>query len=69
MAPNEPAGRSSAPESEPRTLTCKRVGFGPSEKSGTWKARGWVFGFGALRKVANLLFVLLMMWLVSENIA
>ena len=44
------------------------MGFGPPEKSGTWKARGWVFGFGALRKVANLLFVLLMMWSVSENV-
>ena len=32
-------------------------------------ARGWVFGSGALRKVADLLFALLMMWSVSENIA
>ena len=40
-----------------------------SEKNGAWEARGSVFGFGALRKVADLLFALLMMWLVSENIA
>ena len=32
-------------------------------------ARGWVFGSGALRKVADLLFALLMMWSVLENIA
>ena len=31
--------------------------------------RGSVFGSDALRKVANLLFALLMMWSVSENMA
>ena len=30
-------------------------------------ACGWVFGSGALRKVADLLFALLMMWSVSEK--
>ena len=49
--------------------TCRRVGFRPSEKNGAWEAHGWVFGSGALRKVADLLFALLMMWLVSEDIA
>ena len=48
--------------------TCRRVGFRPSEKNGAWEAHGWVFGSGALRKVADLLFALLMMWSVSENI-
>ena len=33
-----------------------------------WEVRGSIFGSGALRKVAYLLFTLLMMWLVSENI-
>ena len=32
-------------------------------------AHGSVFGSGALRKVADILFALLMTWLVSENIA
>ena len=49
--------------------TRRRVGFRPSEKSGVWEARGWFFGFGALRKVTDLLFALLMMWSMSENIA
>ena len=67
--PDEPAGRSLTPESGPRALMCRCVGFKPPEKNGAWEARGSVFGSGALRKVADLLFALLMMWLVSENIA
>ena len=67
--PDEPAGRSSAPESGSRALTRWRIGFRQLEKNGAWEARGSVFGSGALRKVADLLFALLMMWSVSENIA
>ena len=46
----------------------QRVGFRLPEKNGAWEAHGSVFGSGALRKVADLLFALLMMWSVSENI-
>ena len=53
----------------PRALTRWSVGFKPPEKNDAWETRGSVFGSGALRKVADLLFALLMMWLVSENIA
>ena len=49
--------------------TRRRMGFRLPEKNGAWEARGSVFGSGALRKVADLLFALLMMWSVSENIA
>ena len=56
------------PKNGSRALTRRRVGFRPSEKNGAWEARGSVFGSGALRKVADLLFALLMMWSVSENI-
>ena len=66
--PDEPAGRSSKPESGSRALTRRRMGFRPPKKNGAWEARGSVFGSGALRKVANLLFALLMMWSMSENI-
>ena len=66
--PDQPASRSSAPESGPRVLMRRRVGFKPPRKNCTWEARGSVFGSGALRKVANFLFALLMMWSVSENI-
>ena len=59
--PDKPAGRSAAPESGPH--------------AGVWDsgcqrktARGSIFGSGALRKVADLLFALLMMWSVSKNI-
>ena len=68
MVPDEPAGRSSTPESGPCALTRRRVGFRPLEKSGVWEAHGWVFGSSALRKVADLLFALLMMRSVSENV-
>ena len=44
------------------------MGFRPPEKNGAWEACGSVFGSGDLRKVADLLFALLMMWSVSENI-
>ena len=53
----------------------QKVGHAPS-RAGAWDsgrriktAHGSVFGSGALRKVADLLFALLMMWSVSENIA
>ena len=53
----------------------QKVGHTPS-RAGMWDsgrrrktARGSVFGSGALRKVADLLFALLMMWSMSENIA
>ena len=53
----------------------QKVGHASSH-AGAWDsdrrrktARGSVFGSGALRKVADLLFALLMMWSVSENIA
>ena len=46
----------------------RRVGFKPPRKNCTWEARESVFGSSALRKVADLLFAVLMMWLVSENI-
>ena len=46
----------------------QKVGHAPS-RAGAWKARRWVFGSGALRKAADLLFALLMMWLMSENVA
>ena len=45
------------------------MGFRPPKKNSAWEACGSVFGSGALRKVADLLFTLLMMWSVSENIA
>ena len=48
--------------------TRRHVGFRLPEKHGAWKARRWVFGSGALRKVVDLLFALLMMWSVSKNI-
>ena len=66
--PDKPAGRSSKLESGSRALTRRCVGFKPPEKNGAWEARGSVFGSDALRKVANLLFALLMMWSMSENI-
>ena len=69
MAPDEIAGRSSTPESGPRALMRRRVGFKLPEKNDVWEASGSVFGSGVLRKVAYLLFTLLMMWSVSENIA
>ena len=43
MALDKPAGRSSAPESGPRALTRRRVGFRSPEKKGAWEARGSVF--------------------------
>ena len=53
----------------------QKVDHAPSHAD-TWDSdrrrktvRGSVFGSDALRKVANLLFALLMMWSVSENIA
>ena len=67
--PDELVGRSSTPKSGPLALMRRRVGFRPPEKNGTWETRGSVFGSGALRKVADPLFALLMMWSVSENIA
>ena len=66
---DEPVGRSLTLESGPRALTRWRVRFRPSEKSGAWEARGWVFGSGDLRKVADLLFALLMVWSMSEKVA
>ena len=45
------------------------MGFKLPEKNGAWEARESVFGFSALRKVADLLFALLMMWSVSEKVA
>ena len=45
------------------------MGFRLPEKSSAWEARGSVFGSNALRKVADILFALLMMWSVLENIA
>ena len=69
MAPDEFAGRSSTPESGPRALTRRRMGFRSPEKNGAWEAYGSVFGSGAMRKVANLLFALLMMWSASKNIS
>ena len=45
------------------------MGFRLPDKNGAWEARELVFGFSAFRKVADLLFALLMMWSVSENIA
>ena len=65
---NEPAGRSSAPESGPHALTRQHVGFRPPEKSGAWEARGWVCWLRCFEKVADLLFALLMMWSVSEKV-
>ena len=63
--PDEPAERSPAPESGPCALTPGAWDSGHQRRV----ARGWVFGSGALRKVADLLFALLMMWLVSEKVA
>ena len=62
MVSDEPAGRRSAPESGPRAGVWDL---------GCWRktARGSIFGSGALRKVADLLFALQMMWLVSEKVA
>ena len=45
------------------------MGFRLLEKNGAWEARESVFGFSAFRKVADLLFALLMMWSVSEKVA
>ena len=44
------------------------MGYAPS-RARVWEACGSVFGSDALRKVADLLFALLIMWSVSENIA
>ena len=44
------------------------MGFRPPKKNDAWEACGSVFGSGALRKVADPLFALRMMWSVSENI-
>ena len=65
MAPDEPAGRSTVPESGPRALMRRRMGFKPPEKNGAWVG----FWLHSLRKVADLISTLLMMRSVSENIA
>ena len=63
--PDELAERSPAPESGPCALTPGAWDSGRQRRV----ARGWVFGSGAMRKVADLLFALLMMWSMSENVA